>query len=360
LESNPEALIASIYEAGLMPPLWPRILSDIARAVDARGGLLMAKRGDAERWVASKQIAPVVTEFVDQGWAEHNVRASRCRSKSSYAGFLTDTDIFTTQELQTLPIYSEFLRPRGLDAGAGTAIHGVKTDSLMITVEGFKSHSAAKRAVLFLDSIRPHLARAAAISARMRMEQANAATEALATIGVAAAVLASDASIVSANSPFKALLATLGGDGAGRFRLSDVQANAEFLEALRLTSFGSGRSLALRRRADKPCVLHLAPLIRSVKDVFQEGSALLVLDVPGTSETYDSETIRRLYDLTPAEAKVAHLVAEGQTPAEVARSLGVSIETIRTHLKHTFAKTGADGQIRLSAQFRSVASRRPE
>nr|WP_255613894.1 helix-turn-helix transcriptional regulator [Pseudogemmobacter faecipullorum] len=48
--------------------------------------------------------------------------------------------------------------------------------------------------------------------------------------------------------------------------------------------------------------------------------------------------------LTPAEAKVASLILQGHRPKEIARDLGVSVETVRSQLKAVFAKTGAASQ----------------
>src|SRR4051794_8445450 len=45
--------------------------------------------------------------------------------------------------------------------------------------------------------------------------------------------------------------------------------------------------------------------------------------------------------LTACEAEVLALVARGLSNAEIAETLGLSIETIRTHVKHVYMKTGA-------------------
>jgi DNA-binding NarL/FixJ family response regulator len=45
--------------------------------------------------------------------------------------------------------------------------------------------------------------------------------------------------------------------------------------------------------------------------------------------------------LTAREAEVLALVARGLSNAEIAETLGLSIETIRTHVKHVYMKTGA-------------------
>ncbi|KQM36429.1 helix-turn-helix transcriptional regulator [Sphingomonas sp. Leaf10] len=359
MEMSGNSLIDSIYEAGIMPSLWPDTLAELARFFRTRGALLMVQSGGTERWTASPSLGSLMRDFEEQGWSKHNIRAARCRSLSSYAGFVTDQDIATPHELETLPIYTEFLRPRSLEAGAGTTIQGIKMDGLMITLEGFDGYFKAREAVAQLDQLRPHLARAAAISARMKMEQATAATDALAAIGSAAAVLATDATIVSANSAFSALVASSIGDRTGRLTFSQPGVDVELSNALAAANSGIGRSIAVRRAGQAMFVIHVAPLLRSAQDVFSVGAALAVIDVPGRSAFLDVQTIRSLYDLTPAESKVACLVAEGRTPAEAAKSLGVSMETIRTHLTRTYAKTGTERQAGLSIQLRSLTGRLP-
>ncbi|NJL08424.1 MAG: helix-turn-helix transcriptional regulator, partial [Methylacidiphilales bacterium] len=57
----------------------------------------------------------------------------------------------------------------------------------------------------------------------------------------------------------------------------------------------------------------------------------------------------RAVDLTPAEARVARALIEGQSVTDFARTVGLSPETTRTQLKSVFAKTGTRRQIELVA-----------
>ena len=56
------------------------------------------------------------------------------------------------------------------------------------------------------------------------------------------------------------------------------------------------------------------------------------------------EVLRNVYGLTDAEADVAFLVLGGARIKEIARHRGVSLNTVRTHLKHIFDKTNAQSQ----------------
>jgi DNA-binding CsgD family transcriptional regulator len=53
--------------------------------------------------------------------------------------------------------------------------------------------------------------------------------------------------------------------------------------------------------------------------------------------------------LTPAEARVASLVARGCTNGEVAERLFVSVNTVKTQLGHVYAKLGLANRTELAA-----------
>ena len=61
------------------------------------------------------------------------------------------------------------------------------------------------------------------------------------------------------------------------------------------------------------------------------------------------EILRTMFDLTVSEARVATLIAGGDGPQAIAQSLGNSVNTVRSHLQHVFAKTGAADQTALGA-----------
>ena len=76
-------------------------------------------------------------------------------------------------------------------------------------------------------------------------------------------------------------------------------------------------------------------------------SAMLVLRVPDEivpEDTARGEFLELVYGLTRQEATIAFQIAGGHSPDAVARTLGVSINTIRTHLKRCYEKMDVDGQ----------------
>jgi DNA-binding CsgD family transcriptional regulator len=63
---------------------------------------------------------------------------------------------------------------------------------------------------------------------------------------------------------------------------------------------------------------------------------------------YSSDILQALYDLSPAEARIASLILAGKTVAAIAADAGNSEHTVRTQLKSIFAKTGVSSQAELT------------
>ena len=63
----------------------------------------------------------------------------------------------------------------------------------------------------------------------------------------------------------------------------------------------------------------------------------------------NSRRMQALFGLSPKEAAIAALLAEGMALKQVAERLGIGLSTARTHLVHIFDKTGARNQSALVA-----------
>lgn len=90
---------------------------------------------------------------------------------------------------------------------------------------------------------------------------------------------------------------------------------------------------------------YLLVLPRPVPSAGGSQSAALVMvqgeeDIPAHAH----ELLQHIYRLTPAEARLAQLILDGRSPAQVATSLHLSVTTIRTQLSAILKKTGAQRQ----------------
>jgi len=56
------------------------------------------------------------------------------------------------------------------------------------------------------------------------------------------------------------------------------------------------------------------------------------------------EILIALFGLTPAECRVAMLLADGKSATEIASTLGVTRNTLKSHVAKIYAKTGTSRQ----------------
>lgn len=93
---------------------------------------------------------------------------------------------------------------------------------------------------------------------------------------------------------------------------------------------------------------------QSVMAPFAASVAIFMQD-PEEGPHYPGEAFARLYGLTSSELRVLLALAQGLTGKEAAEALGVSETTMRTHISHMLAKTGASRQADLLRLLHNAA-----
>ena len=86
----------------------------------------------------------------------------------------------------------------------------------------------------------------------------------------------------------------------------------------------------------------------------QDVCALLTLNALGPKPGPPATILAKAFRLTPAEAKLASVIARGASPEIAAGELKISRETVRNQLKSVFAKTDTHRQSELVALILQV------
>lgn len=357
-----EDFVNDIYEASFIPEMWPPLLERLAGMVDAMGAGLFTVSGGAAPWVASPALAPLMHAFMEDGWVEINTRAPRAEAYA-HPGFITDLDVFSREEIDRDPFYQDFLIPAGIGWSTGTHIPLPTGDVVSITVERrFERGPVEQHYVDLLDRLRPHLARAAMLGARLALERAQTAAATLESLGLPAAVLGVRGQLLAGNRLLQPMVPSILLDASARLRFADpradrlLQAGVDML-ARRHAKGGFPQSFPVAGEDGRPAsVAHLLPVKGQARDVFGNmHSVLVVMPLSGTAVA-PAGLVQALFDFTPAEARVAIALGEGASVDDAARRLGVSRETVRTHLRAIFSKTGVSRQ---SALVRLLAGLSP-
>lgn len=346
-----ERLTDLIYEAALNPAGWQAVFAALCSMTGSRGATLFSTGPGPVRWMVSPSLEEVFHKFLTTDAWNYNDRAPRGIA-AQHAGFLGDQHLYTPEELASSRFHREFLHAHGLGWCAGTLISPPSGDRLILTVERNRDQGPVpEETIAKLDKLRPHLARAALLSVRLRLERVSAAVASMEMLGLPAAMLSGTGQSLAMNTLLAELVPSVLQDRRDRLVISDQTADltlAAALLALRNEAEGAPRSIPLSATEERPpMVAHLVPIRGAARDVFSNATALLVLTPVRHGTVVAAEVIQGLFDLTPAEARVAHGIAAGGTAEELARSLGISVETVRKHIAAVLAKTGLPRQAAL-------------
>ena len=370
-----DGVLASLHEAALDRRHWPSATALIDEALGTHGSSMVCGDGDSEEdirihfawfFVHGQRARELEREYF-RTYYPLDERAPRMRRLPDSRLFHM-TDLYSDAELKTSRTYNELL-PRGhvcnginvrLDGPEGSRIVWVVNDPL--DGDGWSSAQ--------LDSIRRLLP---AIRQTVCVQQALAGSGALGaslaklldTTGLGIVQLDERARIVAANDPARAMLRTGKGlydkDGFLHARTPEDDAELQGLLTRALPRFGArgaGGSTMIGRAAPlPPLVVHVNPVGRQETDwrVWPVAALVLVTD-PARRTRIDPAVAAAALGLTKMESRVAVLLAEGMNVREVAAATGRRESTIRTHVKHMFAKHGLSRQADLVRLVQSLGS----
>jgi DNA-binding CsgD family transcriptional regulator len=349
-----EAIVDRIYQATAEPEQWPTVLHDIGQTVTAPTLLLITVRRDQwVGWTRSIDTPATVDEYLRSNGPTYSQSTPRL-IQANCSGFVSERDLFTDEEFLSDPMMTEWGTYAGLHHAAATAIHIPTGDSILVHAQrrvGMPPFGPSD--IAGLDKFRPHLARAGLLAVRWRMERMRAAAEALALVGLPAAVLDSRGRVLLANRLIQEMaswIAWLPGD-----RLALVEPAANELLRQALGELGDPVALAVRSIAIKAtqttdaAVVHIVPTTGFARDLFGGAFGILVITPVSSSSGSATAILQALFDLTPSEARVASAITEGLSLDQIASRHAVSIETVRAQTKAVFAKTGTNRQAQLAA-----------
>jgi DNA-binding CsgD family transcriptional regulator len=346
-----DPFIDDIYEAAVVPEKWQSILDHLAELADAEGSLLFAAGPGTPRWLSSRSIQDAIEEWTRSKWFLDNPRGQRLVPIDE-PRFLTDLDALTVEEMDASDYYTELLRPRGLGWCVGTSIRSPAGDTLVFSIEKAHRKGPVPRSVAEkLDQLRPHLARSSILSARLGLDRARSTVATLEAIGLPAAAMTPTGRVISANSGFLANESGVRVGAGDVLQFASEPAQALLMEAISnvaRSSAGLGRSIPVRATSTEPAfVVHVVPLRGGGLDVFNGALSIIFITSIVPSRSPAAPLLQALFDLTPAEARMASQITEGKSIEQISTATGIAQNTIRTHLKSVFQKTGVQRQAEL-------------
>jgi DNA-binding CsgD family transcriptional regulator len=340
-------LIDRIYECAFVPEQWPDTLDALSQMSEGAGGSLYIFGKDATMLTASPSARERAIGALKGGFAQRGQGLARVLA-SSRSSFITERDIMTSDELEQEPLYRDFWRPAGIGSMVVTTIELPTRESLLLLfTRWFQQGPAGRGLIDQLDRLRPHLARSALMTARLQLERARVASKTLAALGLPALILDRRGKVLVANDLIEDIPGFVHWRAYDGVSFNDKAADRLLRDAITTIELAQGasvRSFPVRGAEGARMVAHIVPIRLSARDIFASCAATLILTPLTAPEAPPVELVQSLFDLTPAEARVARSLATGDSVEEIATRSGVTLNTIRTQVRGVLEKTGCSRQ----------------
>ena len=353
-----EHLIDLIYEAAFVPEKWPDVLGAVAALSGSASGAVLSISGHTPpKWRATALVQDALRDYVETGQWQRCERPEKMLSMR-YPGFLRDEDFLTSDQIERDPARKARLAVR-LGAQVGTLVAMPSGEIVGFTFERWIEDGRHDQDnIALLDGLRPHLARAGLLAARLGLERARTAVETLEAIGLPAAVLNGAGRVQEANTLLEKAPEVFVAGAQDQFCIADPIADELFRKCLTApdSSHGPVQSIPIAAVDARPAaILHVLPLRGDAYDIFSGAAIMIILTSIGMAmNAPDMQLLRALFDLSPAEAKLAAALSSGLTLKQAADDAGVRISTARSYMESVFRKTGTHQQSQLVALLKST------
>ena len=357
-----ERVLAMLNEAMLDDSRWPETSALIDEVVGAKGSILTF--GTRVEIYFSRSFY----RGIDRSeWQQEYFRDYYAEDEHiPRLGALPDskivhvTELFSEQELKTSRMYNEALARFDGQNGLNVRLDGPSGLNIVWGIANpIDANGWSSSRIDMVGRVLPHLRQY--IRVRTALVEAGAlgssVTELLGNAGVGVVQLDRSGRVAEANDSARELLRRNDGlsdrDGVLHAAMPEDDAGLQELLAGALPRFGeqgaSGSMLARRRSLLPQLALHVKPVTnRELEHRSRNVAALVLIVDPVKRARIDRVLVQAVLGLTPSEAEVAALLAEGRTLRQIAMMTDRGYSTVRTHLKHIFVKLGVSRQLEVA------------
>lgn len=368
-------LIGAIYDAVIEPDKWYDALDRIRQHFRLHNAMMALNDIRAQtasfsvmvnipdHWAAAAVKPEYNAALVDLFGGRENVEGVPIEEPINVMSLIDQ------QTLESNKYYIDLAAPEGMIDSVGIFL---TRDRFRIGNVGLGRHRdqgpVTEDVLAGLRVIAPHLRRAALITGILDEERSRRMMFEAVVNAVRSSVVIVDrrANIIHANAAAREAMANGNPlvDRAGRLDIKGEVVPGGLASAILAAAQGDGtlgrRGIAIPgTRADsEPFVVHVLPLSgRSVRSAVPgEAVAAVFVAERGDDPKYVLDAAAMLYNLSPAETRIFELTIDGRDSEEIARTLSISPNTLKSHTRHLLEKTGQQRRVDL---LRLAASLRP-
>jgi DNA-binding CsgD family transcriptional regulator/PAS domain-containing protein len=360
-----DRLVDLIYDAATEPQPWCAVLTEIADLTGSQGGILFGQSLQASRVYFDYNGR--LDEACNRAYQERHMRNlwSESMQPQPVGRIVLSDDVVPLASLRRTPFFDEVLRPQRVAHNAMIKLAGNDDFHAAFNLcRSVRQGPLGENGRRLLALLTPHMRRSFDLGLRLDGYHAlqRAAYRVLDRLSTGVLLLDRRQRVLYANAAAQALDRAeesplrLRGAAVTARSPSHAQRLAELIcQALAGASAGS---MSLPRPGDGGLLTILVSPVRGrdigrFADARLPDAAVLLFIVDPLDRSVPLAWITDAYGLTSAEARVALAAASGLSIPAAADRLGISSNTVKTHLRRVYAKTGTSRQAELA---RVVAS----
>ena len=358
------ALISTIHNAAIAPGHWQNVLHGIVQAIGASAGALFVDGGYGvpDNVTTTDFDVAALSSYEQHYRTVDPVVPALLRLPEG--SVVTQAMVIPKSEMIRTEFYNDWLSPQSVDDCLAATVSGDAKRGVLVFAVPARVGNFDADAIRTMQLLTPHVCMAVQTHRHLRglNLQRNGAVAALEHLSCAIIIVHGNAQVAWTNRAGERLLAERHGLSARSASGLEAATTAqtEALRCLIAIAAGfteqpiAGGSLSLvRPSGDRPLMVLVIPLDTDV-DVLTKTPAgkAMVLVAPASNDwVISSKLLQEMFGLTPAETRIAQLIAKGGGVQAAAATVGIAPSTAKTHLLRVFAKTGTARQAELVQLF---------
>jgi len=342
---------ARLGEVVLDPASWVGVMEDVCASVGALGAALLQSDVRTPDVPRTPSVHDVFDRYFREGWHQRDLRARGVPLLLRGRKVFTDEDIATPEEMRREPFYNECVYPSGLKEFAAVGFFA-ESRLWALAIQRAAGEGPFEMSELqALAGLADKLTAAATLSAVVGQTALSAATEALNLIHQPALVLDRRGTVIRTNRAAENIFDDDFRVRDRRLHVYDKSAAAALdavMDRMKVSvNLPPIEPITIRRRLQRPVIARFHPIPPAARSPFIGARALLILSSLAPKPPLSTNLLAGTFGLSPAEARLASIMAGGVDLRTAAGELGVARDTARNQLKAIFAKTGAHRQSEL-------------
>jgi DNA-binding CsgD family transcriptional regulator len=351
-------IVASLYDAAGDTSLWPVFLHELALATRSnQAGILLHDLGHGDHSVSLQWgIDPAAVRLYQEHFGSCDIWMRKA-APLAYAGWLaTSQEVCSVEELARSEFYNDYLRPNDMAHAMWGVIENSPSRIINIGLyRDLRRQPFRSKDLELLRFLVPHMDRAFRLHLQLSGLKARADNlqHAIDMLATGVILLGSSGRIIHMNQTAAKILAEQDGLLAvqGRLRAehtSEAAGLQNLIAQAHATSTGTGLApaggITISRRVRTSLQVLITPVRNINLDLACPVYAMAFVTDPSQNVRPATDILRALFGLTPAECRVALLLADGHAPPAIANLIGVSTNTLKTQLASIYRKTGTSRQ----------------